>query len=56
MALSIVTSLLGMLPLLAIGLNYYRYQQIDPETKVQEPQTVSVYNNNKYILINDCIL
>lgn len=36
-----MTSLLGMIPLLAIGMNYYRYQSIDPENKVQEPQMVS---------------
>lgn len=36
-----MTSLLGMIPLLAIGMNYYRYQNVDPENKVQEPQVVS---------------
>ncbi|XP_018787280.1 PREDICTED: glucose dehydrogenase [FAD, quinone] [Bactrocera latifrons] len=38
MAFGTMTSLLGMIPLLAIGMNYYRYQSIDPENKVQEPQ------------------
>lgn len=40
MAFGTMTSLLGMIPLLAIGMNYYRYQNVDPENKVQEPQVV----------------
>lgn len=44
MAFGAMTSLLGMIPLLAIGLNYYRYQNVDPENKVQEPQIVSYEN------------
>lgn len=41
MAFGTITSLLGMIPLLAIGMNYYRYQTVDPENKVQEPSVVS---------------
>ncbi|KAH8394416.1 hypothetical protein KR222_005015 [Zaprionus bogoriensis] len=31
-----MTSLLGMIPLLAIGMNFYHYQSLDPEGKVKE--------------------
>jgi len=41
MAFGTMTSLLGMIPLLAIGMNFYRYQSVDPENKVQEPTVVS---------------
>lgn len=37
-----MTSLLGVIPLLAIGMNFYRYQSLDPEGKVKEPSVVSV--------------
>ncbi|KAH8411365.1 hypothetical protein KR215_002837 [Drosophila sulfurigaster] len=40
MVFASMTSLLGMIPLLAIGMNYYRYQYADPENKVLEPQYV----------------
>ncbi|EDW00248.1 GH11959 [Drosophila grimshawi] len=40
MAFGTMTSLLGMIPLLAIGMNYYRYQSVDPENKVQEPSVI----------------
>lgn len=40
MALGAMASILGMIPLLAIGLNYYNYQSVDPENKVQEAQVV----------------
>ncbi|XP_061391337.1 glucose dehydrogenase [FAD, quinone] [Musca vetustissima] len=40
MAFGTITSLLGMIPLLAIGMNYYRYQTVDPENKVQEASVI----------------
>ncbi|KAL9878214.1 glucose dehydrogenase [FAD, quinone] [Glossina fuscipes fuscipes] len=40
MALGAMASILGMIPLLAIGLNYYNYQSVDPENKVQEAQVI----------------
>lgn len=36
----VFTSILGIIPLLAIGLNFYRYQNSDPESQIQEAQQV----------------
>lgn len=35
-------TLLGMLPLIAIGLNYYRYTSVDPESHPIDTTTVSI--------------
>lgn len=42
MAFGQMTSLLGVIPLLAIGMNFYRYQNLDPEGHVREPAIVSI--------------
>ncbi|XP_055912550.1 glucose dehydrogenase [FAD, quinone] [Eupeodes corollae] len=40
MAFGTMTSLLGMIPILALGINYYRYQNLDPETKISETENI----------------
>ncbi|XP_055845323.1 glucose dehydrogenase [FAD, quinone] [Episyrphus balteatus] len=40
MAFGTMTSLLGMIPILALGINYYRYQNLDPETKITETESI----------------
>lgn len=42
MAFGPMTSLLGVIPLLAIGMNLYRYQSLDPEGRVKEATFVSI--------------
>lgn len=36
-------TVLGILPLLALGITYFRYQQYDPESYVTDVGTVSTY-------------
>ena len=38
-------AILSLIPLLAVGINYYRYQSIDPESKPIDAQTVGWKEN-----------
>lgn len=63
MALAIVTSLaavagglthspiaiLSLIPLIAVGLNYYRYQSVDPESRIVDATTVSYQSKDTHI-------
>lgn len=38
-------TLIGMIPLIAVGLNYYRYQNVDPESAPIDAPVVSALSN-----------
>lgn len=38
-------TLLGMIPLIAVGLNYYRYTDVDPESAPIDAPVVSLLSN-----------
>uniref|UniRef100_T1GJM6 Uncharacterized protein n=1 Tax=Megaselia scalaris TaxID=36166 RepID=T1GJM6_MEGSC len=50
MAFGTMTSLLGMIPILAIGMNYFRYAKIDPENKVSEPDQQSAIDKSHRLM------
>lgn len=35
-------TVLGLIPLLALGITYFRYQQFDPESYITDVNTVSI--------------
>lgn len=35
-------TVLGLIPLLALGITYFRYQQFDPESYIADVNTVSI--------------
>lgn len=35
-------TILSLIPIIAIGMNYYRYQNVDPEARPIDAQSVSV--------------
>lgn len=37
-----VTTALSLIPLLALGINYYRYQSVDPEGRPIDAQKVNI--------------
>ena len=43
MAFTAMTSLIGMIPILAIGMNYYRYAKLDPEARVYDAEQVFIF-------------
>lgn len=48
-------TVLGLVPLLALGITYFRYQQFDPESYVSDINAVStntsVYSYIKYVFL-----
>lgn len=48
-----ITTALSLIPLLAIGINYYQYQSVDPEGRPIDAQKVNIwkYLENAHIII-----
>lgn len=44
---------LGLIPLLALGINFYRYQSVDPEGRPIDAQRVNIFNTTLQIIIID---
>lgn len=42
-------TVLGLIPLLALGITYFRYQQYDPESYITEVNAVSILSKIIYI-------
>ncbi|XP_055389215.1 glucose dehydrogenase [FAD, quinone] [Condylostylus longicornis] len=51
MAFGIITSMLGMIPLLAIGVNYFRYENNDPESRVIEADVRRLRSHYDFIVV-----
>lgn len=62
-------TVLGLIPLLALGITYFRYQQFDPESYITDANTVStLYSNfqphcladfthdNKFLVLTNIII
>lgn len=43
-------TLLGMIPIIAIGLNYFQYTNIDPESAPIDAQNVSYMHNADFLI------
>lgn len=48
-------TMLGLIPILAIGMNYYRYQSVDPEGRPIDADKVSIAFDWGDIICNELV-